>query len=325
MVTKINKQHTLGIILLSATAILWGAGFVLNSQLSSTSFVNAPAMLNAVRFVGAALILLIIFARKLKFNKKTLLYGSIGGIMLFAGFQLQLVGLGYTTPAHCGFFTASYIVFVPFMSWIAYKKRPKWIVFVGIALAITGLVILNINKETDSSKSTWIGDLLTLGGATMFALQIVWGDYALKKGMDYNNLTFWQVAFAGVLFILYSLIFESKNYDIANFDVNYSWWRLLIVVFGGTAFAYYAQTYAQMHLTPSETSLLLACESPIGMVISVIVGLDNVTWTIFVGGALVVIAVVLVEVVPALTDKKRKIQEQVNVTETTENTTDDTQ
>lgn len=279
---------------------------MLNAQLRAASFAETPAMLNAVRFVGSALVLLVIFAKKLKFNKKTLLFGSLGGVMLFAGFQLQLVGLGYTTPAHCGFFTAAYIVFVPFMSWIAYKKRPEWVVFVGVVLAIVGLIILNLNGGEQKGSNVWLGDLLTLGGALMFALQIVWGDYALKKDVDYANLTFWQVTFAGILFVLYSLIFESKSYDIADFDVSYCWWRLLIVVLGGTAFAYFSQTYAQRHLSPTETSLLLACESPIGMVISIIIGMDSVTWTIFVGGALVIAAVILVEVVPLLIAKRKR-------------------
>lgn len=300
-----KKLHTVGLIMLAMTAIFWGAGFVLNAQLQATSFVGAPAALNAARFIGSAIILLFIFIKKLRLNKRVLLFGVIGGICLFAGFQLQLVGLSYTTPAHCGFFTASYIVFVPFIAWITYRKRPEWIVFVGIGVAIVGFIILNINGQQDTAKNTLLGDALTLGSAIMFALQIVWSDYALKKDVDYSNLTFWQITFAGVLFVVYSLIFESKNYSIANFDFGYSWWRLLIVIFGGTAFAYYAQTYAQRLCTPTETSLILACESPIGAIISVIIGADTFSWTIVVGGLFVLAAIVLVEIVPMYLQKRK--------------------
>lgn len=300
-----RKQHTIGLILLSMTALFWGAGFVLNAQLQATSFAGAPAALNAARFIGSAIILLLVFIKKLKLNKRVLLFGAVGGIFLFAGFQLQLVGLSYTTPAHCGFFTASYIVFVPFIAWIAYRKRPEWVVFVGVSVAIVGFIILNLNGQQDTAKNTLLGDALTLASAIMFALQIVWSDYALKKDVDYSNLTFWQAAFAGALFVIYSLIFESQNYNLANFDFGYSWWRLLIVVFGGTAFAYYAQSYAQRLCSPTETSLILACESPVGATISIIIGADTFSWTIVVGGLLVLAAIALVEIIPLYMQKRK--------------------
>lgn len=228
--------------------------------------------------------------------------------MLFGGFQMQLVGLGYSTPAHCGFFTASYCVLVPFIAWIFYKKRPHWTVFVSVVIALAGLIILNL--DATQSNDTWLGDLLTLGGAVLFALQIVLSDYALKKDADYTNLTFWQVLFAGVLFVLYSLIFESKSYDFAHFDWNYCWWRLLIVVLGGTAFAYFSQSFAQVHVAPSETSLILACESPIGMILSICIGLDAFSWNIIVGGLLVVLSVFWVEFFAAKIAKRKKANEE---------------
>ena len=127
-----GKLHTVGIIMLALTAIFWGAGFVLNDQLQTSSFINTPALLNAFRFVGSAAALAIIFAKKLKVNKKILLFGALGGASLFGGFQLQLVGLSLSTPAHCGFFTASYCVLVPFIAWIFSRKRPHWTIFISV-------------------------------------------------------------------------------------------------------------------------------------------------------------------------------------------------
>lgn len=309
---KASKQHIIGIAMLSITAVFWGAGFVLNHQLQNNFFVGCPALLNATRFVGATFALAIVFAKKLRFSKRNVLFGIIGGTMLFAGFQLQLVGLSYTTPAHCGFFTAAYIVFVPFMAWAVSKKRPSWFVFCGIALAFAGLAVLNINSNETATGGALLGDALTLAGAIMFAAQIVFSDYALKKDVDYKNLTFFQVAFAGILFVIYSLIFEHKNYASLSFDWAYGWWRILIVVFGGTAFAYIAQSYAQQHVSPSESSMLLACESPIGAVISLAIGSDEFSWTIIVGGLLVVAAVTLVEIVPAAINKKKEVNADSN-------------
>ncbi|MCH5152420.1 MAG: DMT family transporter [Clostridiales bacterium] len=302
---KANKQHTIGLILLTLTAMFWGAGFVLNDQLLTVAFFNTPSLLNALRFCIAALCLLAVFNKKIKFNKQILLYGGLGGVMLFAGFLSQTIGLKYTTPSHSGFFTASYVMFVPFIAWIAYRKRPRWISFVGVAVAIVGLVVLNFKNDEVGAEKTWIGDLLTIFCALMFALQIFWTDYTLKKDkVDFVQMTFWQVAVAGVLFVLYSAIFESKYYTSMSIDMGYCWWRLLIVIFGGTAFAYYAQTFAQKHLNAMETSLIMACESPIGAFLSMVLLIEPFSWQTVVGGVLVIAAVILVEVIPAINNKK---------------------
>ena len=318
---KVNKQHTVGLILLSMTAIIWGAGFVLNAQLLNATFFNTPSLHNALRFCVATLCLLAVFNKKIRFNKQILLYGGLGGVMLFAGFLSQTIGQKYTVPSHSGFFTASYVMFVPFISWIAYKKRPRWILFAGAAVAIVGLVVLNFqNKETSGDK-TWIGDLLTVFCAVMFALKIFWTDYSLKKNkVDHVQLTFWQVAVAAVLFVLYSVIFESRFYTSITFDLGYCWWRLLIVIFGGTAFAYYAQTYAQIHLNATESSLIMACESPIGALLSIAVATEPFHWQTIVGGALVLVAVILVEVIPTITSKKHRNSEMANATQVDDDT-----
>ena len=267
-------------------------------MLFRSSFASTPALLNSVRFGVSALILLAVFNRRIRFDGRTLLYGAVGGALLFGGFLLQTIAFAYTTPAHNGFFTAAYIVFVPFISWIVYKKRPCWITFLGVGLAIFGLVMLNLRQET-LPDTAWKGDLLALGCALCFAFQIVWTDVLLAKNKtDSVQLAFWQVAFAAVLFIAFSLIFEHKYVFNMNFGFAYCWWRLAIVTIAGTAFAYFAQCYAQKYVSPTETSLLMACESPLGAILSLIVGLDVFSWTIPVGGGLVIIAVILVEIVP---------------------------
>ena len=304
-----KKQHILGVVMLGITALFWGAGFVLNSELRASSFANTPALLNAVRFGVATLLLLAVFNRRLRFNKHILLYGAVGGVLLFGGFYLQTAALSYTTPAHSGFFTASYVIFVPFTTWIVYKKRPGAAMLVGAVVALAGLVVLNLRSET-LSEGSWKGDLMTLACALCFALQIVWTDVLLVKNKtDSVQLTFWQVCFAAVFFVAYSLIFENKYVFTFELDLSYCWWRLLIVTIGGTAFAYFAQTYAQNHVSPTETSILMGCESPIGAVLSLIVGLDTFSWTIPVGGGLVIAALVLVEVVPSLVEKRKNQKE----------------
>lgn len=319
-----KKQHIIGLIILSLTAFFWGAGFVLNSDLLNAAFKNTPNVINTIRFSLSSVVLAIVFAKKLRFNRKILLYAGLGGAMLFGGFTLQLVGLKHTTPSHSGFFTAAYVVFVPFIAWMLRKKRPSWLTFVGVGVALAGLAILNLDTSNALAENdTLAGDLITLACAVMFAAQIALTDYAYAKGeIDYPNMTFWQVLFATILFALYSFIFESGEYATITFDPSYCIWRLAVTAICGTAFAYCAQGYAQKNLAPTETSIILACESPLGMLISVIVGAEIFIWNTAVGGALVIVAVLIMEIVPNILEKRKQLKtpnnQQHNNTENTE-------
>lgn len=291
--------------MLSLTAVVWGAGFVLNDQLLSKFFYQTPLLFNSIRFSVSAVLLLAMFCTKITFDKKSLAYSALGGVFLFAAFALQVYGLKYTTPAHSGFFTAGYIVFVPFVVWAIRKERPSVSTIVGVVIAIVGLAILNLNGNTEKGNDIIKGDLITLVSALMFSLQIVWGEVALEKGVNHYTFTTFQMCFAAILFVLSALIAEHNYFDTVTFDASYGIWRFALVILLGTVFAYYSQTYSQQHLSSGETALIMGCESPVGAVVSLIVGLDAFGWNIVVGGLLVVTAVALVEVVPTLHKKEK--------------------
>ena len=288
--------------MLSAVALIWGVGFVLTDSLLVDGFALAPGLQNALRFGIGTIILVIILWKHIKLSWKNVMYGAIGGALLSAGFMLQLVGQTHITPAHCGFLTALYFVMTPFIAWIAHKKAPHFTVFIAVAIATAGIVILNIGKMPTPEET--LGSILTIGGATMFAIQIVFSDYLLKNNkIESNNLVVLQLVFASLLFVLYTLIFESNKYSALTISVDKVWWKLAIVSLLGTGFAYFAQTYSQKYVAPTQTSLILACETPIGAIVSMIIGIDVFSWNIIVGGLLVIGAVILVEFAPALMAK----------------------
>lgn len=310
MVNTQTKKHNIALMMLSMTAIVWGFGFLLSDLLLQNGFAEIPFTLNALRFGSAAIVLAAVFCRRIKVNKQLLLYGCVGGALLFGGFGLQLVGLKYTTPAACGFFTASYALFVPFIVWIFRKKRPSLLVAIGIVSALVGLLIMNVPQQTEkASNNELLGNMLTLGGSLFFAVQIVLADYALKdKKIDPIGLTVTQVAACGILFVVSALIIECKSYPTLSINWNNCWWAITIVSLLGTAFAYFSQTFAQNHLKPAETSIIIACESPIGAVLSVVLGFESFSWQLCVGGFFVLLAVVFVEILPHIVNKKESKQ-----------------
>lgn len=308
MLNKKSKQHLLALIMLSVTTVIWGAGFVLSSRLmeNGSNFANLNHTLNFLRFGVASLVLVAVFFKQLNTRWSTLWRGMLGGLFLFGAFGLQLLALKYTTAASCGIYTAAYVIFVPFIAWIWQKKPPKAITLFGVIVALFGLDIFNRGNIAMTEKAIF-GNVLALLGAFVLAFQIIWTEHCLsKKKVDAINLSVWQIVFATLLFLLVVILLEAKSIVtyFPQIDWGFSWWRIAIISIGGTAFAYISQTYAQKHLSSSETSLIMVCESPIGAVFSVLVGIDTFTWQLAIGGSLVVAAVILVEVVPTLQRKK---------------------
>lgn len=305
MIKTANKK-SLSYVLLSLTTVIWGFGFIFNNMAVEA---NAPTgLVNALRFVLATLLLAIIFNKKITFNKKTLLYGVLCGASLFGAFFLQYYALNFTTPANNSFFTSIYVAFVPALYWIFAKKRPHWSVFVGVAVAVGGLAILNFGTSPDATHkpNEWIGNLMTVGSAVFFAIQIVLTDFALKSSqVDATSLTFWQIAATAAFSLIFMLIFEINSTDWSAID-----WKNLAIALSflsllGTAFAYPSQIFSQKHLHPATCSLIMAMEGVVGATASVIFAIDQFSWYLLVGGLLVTAAIVIVEVLPYYIGKRK--------------------
>lgn len=304
-----KKQYSIAMITIILTTVFWGVGFVISDILLANGL--HAGFVNSVRFVTATLLIGVVFCKKIKFEKKMFCYSIIGGILLFLAFMLQLSALNYTTAANNGFFTASYLVFVPLMVWVIKKKRPSLITTIGIVVALVGFFILNFcgdfGDDVNAKPNIWLGNLMTVISAIFFGMQIVLTDWALtKKGIDAMSFTFFQVAIAAVCFVIYFFIFDFATTNWTAIDWKECVPPLIFLAVLGTAFAYPSQINAQRCLSPSTVSLIMSFEAIIGAVISVIVGLDALTWTLIVGGLLVTIAIFIVEYLPEALDARKR-------------------
>ncbi|OYT59232.1 EamA family transporter, partial [Euryarchaeota archaeon ex4484_178] len=93
-------QKPTAILSLFFVAVIWASTFPIIKlslqYISSWGFV-------ALRFLTGFFILSIFFARKLKMDRETLFSGAMLGIVLFAGYFFQTLGLQYTSATHSGF------------------------------------------------------------------------------------------------------------------------------------------------------------------------------------------------------------------------------
>ena len=154
--------------LLLVVAIIWGGGFPAVGLAIESGM--GPAQLTALRFIVAAVGMVMIFFKVLKSIKKIdVIGGVLAGIFLFIGFSFQTIGMQYTTASKNAFITSTYVLLVPLLGIIFFKRRLTVTQWTGILLMVLGVSFLSLEKDFCMN----IGDILTLICAIGFAVQIV--------------------------------------------------------------------------------------------------------------------------------------------------------
>jgi drug/metabolite transporter (DMT)-like permease len=78
------------------------------------------------------------------------------------------------------------------------------------------------------------------------------------------------------------------------------WWALVVTALLASALAYFVQTYAQRHAPPARTALILASEPAFAGLFGYLLAGDRLSALAWAGAALIMAAILAVEVVPRL-------------------------
>ena len=162
-----KKLRNIGRLVLFLAALLWGVSFVAMKNVLS----SIPTLyIIAIRFCGAALILLPVCAGKLKkIDKSYFIYGALTGAAVLTAYLFQTYGLRATTPGKNAFLTSAYCVIVPFLYWALIRKRPDKFNVAAAIICISGIGLISL----DSDLRIGAGDALTIVCGFFFAVHIV--------------------------------------------------------------------------------------------------------------------------------------------------------
>ena len=254
------KEQLKGSIQLLIGTIIWGTAFV--AQSVGMDYIG-PFTFQAVRSCIAvfSLILVIFLMERGKQEGETFLSrwknpslwktGVLCGIALFVASGLQQVGLVYTDPGKAGFITAMYIVLVPVLGLFLGQKAGVN-VWISVVLAVAGLYLLS----AFGVSSVNVGDLLLMGCACAFAVQIILVD-RLGKNLDGLRLNFVQFLVNALLSILFMFLLETPLWE----NILACAVPLLYTGVMSSAVAYSLQILGQQKLPPAPASLIMSMES----------------------------------------------------------------
>lgn len=296
------KKEWIAPLALLFVSFIWGATFVVVQN--AMSFVG-PFTFNGIRFLFAGIILLfvqIIFSQKTskQYIKHSSTAGIIVGFFLFVGYLLQTFGLLYTTSSKAGFLTGLSIVMVPILSFIFLKQKATIFIVLGIAVATTGLYLLT---AADSFQLN-IGDILVLGCAVAFAAHILINGFFSKK-ISPLLLSTSQVLAVGIFSSICAFLFEDweKLFSVSLWTDQSFLFALFLTALFATSIAFFIQTSAQKHTSPTRVAIIFAMEPVFAALTGVLVANEQLSISAIIGCLCIFLGMIFVEL-PSKTKKE---------------------
>ena len=284
--------------LIVLATIIWGSSFVV---MKNSVDVLPTFWLLAIRFTFAALVLAVVFIKRWKvLDRQYLIGGTVMGFCLFVAYAFQTFGLEQTTSGKNAFFTAVYCVIVPFLYWVIAKRRPDKFNILAAFLCIAGIALVSVTGSNATAFN--MGDVLTLIGGFFFAAHIV-AVAKYSEGRDIFILTTLQFA-SFALFSWIGVLITRPALTPGVFDQSLIFSLAYLVIFASCG-ALLFQNIGQKYTAPSTAAVLLSLEAPFGVFFSILFANERPTPLMFVGFALIFLAVVCSETKFSFLRKKK--------------------
>jgi drug/metabolite transporter (DMT)-like permease len=239
---------------LVAVAAVWGATFVMVK--------NAVAAYPVYSFLGlrfaiATLAFVVLFPSTLKrFGPGTVRDGLIAGVFLTLGYVFQTLGLAETSPSKAAFITGMFVVITPFMQAVVLRRMPRWPAWLGVAASVAGLWLL----AGGGVGAGWNrGDSYVLACAVAYSAHII-ALGTLGRRHDPRPFALIQLAMAAVVCGAIGAVSENPGLP----GSSQVWIALGVTGVVASAIAFAVQTYAQRHLSPTRTAIILITEPAFG-------------------------------------------------------------
>jgi drug/metabolite transporter (DMT)-like permease len=278
-----GDNRAVPLLALVVVTAVWGITFV---QVKDAVALYPLFAFLAVRFAIATVTLAAPAARRVQTLGRTgIRAGALLGLLLAAGYALQTAGLERTTVSSTGFITGMYVVLTPLIALVLLRSpigAPAW---VGVGLSVVGLGMLS-----GIHAGSVGGDLLVLGGAAVYSLQIVLMERFAPR---FDPLAFTLVemaaAFAGLLVVALALgdLGVPRGWTV--------WGALLVTGVFASALAFLVQTWAQRRTSATRTALAFTLEPVWAALFGITIAGDRLGVLGWAGCAVIMAGIVLAE------------------------------
>jgi drug/metabolite transporter (DMT)-like permease len=280
-----RRASLLATAALLGTTASWGSTFFMIKDLLE----RVPTLdFLAVRFAIAGIVMFAVAHRAVlglerRTVRRALVVGGVYGVAQI----LQTAGLAHTAASVSGFVTGMYVVCTPLLAALLLRTRITAVTWAAVALATAGLGVLTLD-----GFSMGYGEALTFVAAVLYALHIValgaWSTAREALGMSVVQL----------LVIAVVCLVATAPDGVVLPDTGRDWAAVVYMALVAGALGLLAQTWAQSQLAPTRTAIIMSTEPVFAAFFAVLLGGEDVALRMVIGGAMVLAAMLLVELGP---------------------------
>lgn len=294
-------------VALVAVVVIWGV----TPLLSNAKWVEgkySPAMLMACRgFVSAVALGLMNIKKLKKLNKEYFKIAIPTGLFLSAGYITQMTSYLYTTPGKSAFLENVSVIVIPIVIFICTREKPTWLKVAACGICFVGSGIIALKGGMEDFWSIGLGEWLAILAGIFYGVNIAATGIYSKK-LDSSLYVFIQLSLLTVISLAYSLIVEGAIQG--TLAISFEWQSVLCILalaLISTALCWALRTSCFKHIPVVVVAVVMPFSSVITGVLSVALGMDELTWNLVVGGVVVLAAILVAELGDIFHEKKKNL------------------
>ena len=284
-----------GHLAIAAAYVIFGLNIVFCKDIATSGTVS-PYVLFTLRALGASLLfwLFSAFLPKEKVERKD--FPKIAAASLIGLFVPQmtfLMAITMSSAIDTALIGTLGPIFTMFFAFFFLKEPITGKKAGGVALSFAGILLLIFNSvhQGGAASTSPLGVALLLLNSLSFSLYLGLFRPLISK---YSVVTFMKWSF--LVSLVVSLPVSARDLFLADFTaipVNVRW-EIAYLIFFATVVAYYLIPYGQKFIRPTLVSIYSYLQPIIAAIVSILAGLDSLSWQKMLAAALVVGGVVLV-------------------------------
>lgn len=275
---KENTRISGHIACLAAYAI-FGFNIIVCKDLTGGHLIS-PLGIFTIRSIGAGLLFwaLSFFLPKEKVDRKDHIKIFAASFLGFFMTQITfLVAIPEVTPMHCSILSAMSPIYTMFIAAIVLKEPLTWKKGGGVLLSLCGIIFLILNNAGTGgvSESSLRGLLLMFLNSLSFSLYLGIFRPLIDK---YSVVTFmkWIFLFSTLMSLPFTF-HEVLGFGWTRIPSAQLWELGYLVVFA-TFVSYFLIPFGQKRIRPTLVSMYSYIQPIIATIISICIGMDQLTW-----------------------------------------------
>ena len=274
--------------LIILATIIWGSSFVV---MKNSVDVLPTYWLLAIRFSFAALVLAIVFIRRWKvLDRQYLIGGTVMGFCLFVAYASRPSAWRRPPRARTPSSPPCTASSSPSCTGSSPRRRPDKFNVLAALLCIAGIALVSVTGENATAFN--IGDVLTLIAASSLRPHRGGGQIFPRGGTSSSSPRCSLPPLPSFSWI--GVLVTRPALDVAVFNQDLVLGLAYLVIFSSCG-ALLFQNIGQKYTAPATRAVLLSLEAPFGVLFSILLANERPTPLMFVGFALIFLAVVCSE------------------------------